>query len=153
MSVDTKKVHEFAKRVDSEGNATYRLVRTNPYISLARGDGVEVLLANGRVHDAAGNPLPADSVPSWIEDEVGKMTPDARLSIGFAREGDQASAEAPSDIVIADLERQLRAANEKITQTAQELEQGYRVLEEPAPAAVEPTPEQEPDDPFTQSPL
>lgn len=70
-------------------------VTVNPYIQITGQDG-SFLLRDGLFWSADGEVIPEDAIPDWVLDEVDRMTPAGRLSVGFPAEvsGPAVSAKA-----------------------------------------------------------
>lgn len=116
-----RKVYEYEKTRDADGNEAYRLARINPYISISAGGGPSVFLSGGQVHSAGGKVIPEDQWPAWLPGEIEKLSPQGRIKVGFPSDGDLASLAKSDDPLIAELKRDLDEARRQIT----ELRQGF----------------------------
>lgn len=58
------------------------LVGLNPYCRLSKEGEFPVFIQGGGFYDASGNVV--DPVPDWVQEELNKMTPEARKEVGLA---------------------------------------------------------------------
>lgn len=73
----TLRVHDYAR---IPGTHDMRLVKTTPYVRLARQGSPPIYVQGGRVYSEGGPEV--STVPAWLPDELAKLTPTVRTEIG-----------------------------------------------------------------------
>lgn len=129
MSFNPRKVYQYDKTRDADGNEVYRLSRINPYIAISANGGPRVFLCEGQVYSADRKVIPESEWPAWLPEHIDRLTPEGRAKVGFGRAEDIVPRSEPDDSRISELKRELDAAKSQIA----ELRQGFAKVERPTP--------------------
>jgi hypothetical protein len=78
------KVHEY-NRIRDGSRAI--LTKVNPYICLSKanpeGGSTRVFIQGGKFYHEGGKEYRTSELPSWLNEEIAKLTPQARKEIGL----------------------------------------------------------------------
>jgi hypothetical protein len=83
--LELHKVHEYKKPNDG---SPATLIRSRPVIRLGRRpepgeDHFYVFIQGGEFYTEDGKPLPPDRRPKWLQEELARLTPQAREEVGL----------------------------------------------------------------------
>lgn len=69
------------------GTQMFRLSGIQPAMQL-RQDNDVVWIQRGQLFDGGGEPISADRIPAWFEDQVKRCSPQALAEVGYKRKAD-----------------------------------------------------------------
>lgn len=81
MSFSLTNVQEFARTTMDDGSIGMRLIRSNPYVRLRKGDDPPIFVQSGIAYWEDGKLV--ETMPEWFEEEAKKTTARVQKETGL----------------------------------------------------------------------